>query len=104
MTRSPLPACKSQLFRGELIGAKPIEQRRTGFGEFLDRIDERVAVLFAEGDRQGEHAALGEPDAASQEIEIEEVAQYCAASLGVFLRADRRVGHMDREHRAEPSE
>src|SRR5216683_1615149 len=80
------------------------EQRGTRLGEFLDRVDEFVAVSFVESDRKREHAALGEPDAARDEIEIEEVAQRGVSPFGVFLRMDRHVGHVDREHRAEPGE
>ena len=34
-----------------LFGFDAVEQRGAGFGEFLDRIDELVAVLFVERDR-----------------------------------------------------
>jgi hypothetical protein len=61
------------------------EEWRTGLREFLDCIDELVAVSFVESDRQREHAALREPDAAREEIEVEEVAQSGVASFGVFL-------------------
>src|SRR5437667_10397708 len=83
---------------GGLLRANPFEQRGAGLGEFLDGVGELVAVIFVEGDREGEHAALGKPDAAGEEIEIEEVAERTIAAFSVFLRADRRVGHVDRQH------
>src|SRR5690348_7814398 len=87
-----------------LSHAAPVEQWGAGLGEFLDGIDELVAILFIKGDRQGEHAAFGEPDAARDEIKPEEVAQRSVALLGILGRADRPFGHMDRQHRAEPGE
>src|SRR5580704_4603036 len=65
--------------------ASYFEQLSAGLGEFLHCIDELVAVRFVESDGQREHAALGEPDAARQEIEIEEVAQCGVAAFSVFL-------------------
>jgi hypothetical protein len=47
-----------------LILADPVKQSSAGLGEFVDRVDELVAVMVVERDRHCEHAALGKPDAA----------------------------------------
>src|ERR1700757_4854145 len=54
-------------------------------GEFFHCFDKLVAVRFVQSDGQGEHAAFGEPDAAREEIEIEEVTQCAVAAFSVFL-------------------
>lgn len=51
------------------------EERSAGLGKFFDRVDEPVAVIFVERDRQREHAPLGEPDTVGEEVEMEQVAQ-----------------------------
>src|SRR6266478_9923725 len=84
--------------------ADPGEQRGAGLGEFLDGVDELVAVTLVEGDREREHAAFGEPDAAGDQVEIEEVTQCGVAPLSVFLRAVLRSCDVHREHRAQPGE
>jgi hypothetical protein len=38
---------------------RQLEQRAAGLGEFVDRVDEPVPVLFVEGDGQCKHTALG---------------------------------------------
>src|SRR6516164_11461692 len=58
-----------------LTGLDRRKQRGAGLREILDGLGEPIAVGLFEGDRQREHAAFGKPDAASGEVEPEEVAQ-----------------------------